>query len=370
MDMNFIDTLTSPTLVLKPEIVQNNLNNMISKASRLGLQLVPHFKTPQSREVGRWVIKNGVEEITVSSIKMAKYLSGIGFSRIHIAFPFNIREIEALTQLSENQLLSVQIVNVESVRFLNKKLDRTTSFFIEIDAGYGRTGVRFDDFDTIDDILSIANESTMLKFRGFYVHPGHTYYSDIYKIYDETRSALSLLKSRYESKYPEIGIRIGDTPGCSIMEDFGPATEIGPGNFLFYDLMQVSIGSCKREDIAIALAVPIVDINRISGKILVHGGGVHLSKDFIQMNDGSKCFGEVVIFNDNGWDIPRQISRVVSVSQEHGVIQASQELLDSIKIGDIIGILPIHSCMTADCMKKYWSTKGEWIDHAEGCETT
>lgn len=368
--MNFIDSITSPTLVLNPEIVQMNLEKMISKASELGLRLVPHFKTPQSREIGKWAHQKGIDEITVSSIKMAKYLSGVGFNTIHIAFPFNIREIDLFNKLNEQQRLSIQIVNTEVARFLLTKLSHTTSFFIEIDAGYGRTGVRFDDIGTIDSILSIARESTFFEFRGFYVHPGHTYYGDIQKIYEETRSALRFLESRYRSDYPEMNLRIGDTPGCSVVEDFGPATEIGPGNFLFYDLMQVSIGSCKREDIAIALAVPVVDINRTSGKVLVHGGGVHLSKDFIQKDDGSKCFGEVVLFNDSGWDIPSQVSSITSVSQEHGVIKASKDLLDTIKIGDILGILPIHSCMTADCMKKYWSTKGGWIDHAEGTETT
>jgi D-serine deaminase-like pyridoxal phosphate-dependent protein len=252
---------------------------------------------------------------------------------------------------------------------LSANVHRVTPFFIEIDAGYGRTGVKFDDFSAIDEIISIARESHKLKFRGFYIHAGHTYYSDILKIYDETRSALNVLISRYQSDYPDMALRIGDTPGCSMMEDFGPATELGPGNFLFYDLTQVAIGSCNREDIAIALVAPIVHISKRSGKIMVHGGGVHLSKDFIQMEDGSKCFGEVVLLTDTGWKIPANPSRLTSISQEHGVIQASSELLDSVHVGDLIGILPVHSCMTADCMKSYWSTHGEWIDHAEGVGT-
>lgn len=368
--MDYLKSISSPTLIVKPEIVQANLDRMLAKAERLGLNLIPHFKTPQSVEIGKWAQKRGIDEITVSSIKMAKYLSEQGFKSIHIAFPFNIREIEAFNQLNDLQTMSIQIVSVDTARFLSQNLSIQTSFFIEIDAGYGRTGVRFDDFETIDSILSIAESANKLKFLGFYVHPGHTYYGEIQKIYDETRSTLNLLKTRYYSVYPDMDIRIGDTPGCSLMEDFGPATSIGPGNFMFYDLMQVKIGSCTRDDIAIALAVPVVDVNKQNGKILVHGGGVHLSKDFIQMDDESKCFGEVVLLNDTGWGIPEHTSRVVSVSQEHGVIQASENLLSSVRIGDIIGILPVHSCMTADCMKKYLSTNSEWIDHAEGSVTS
>jgi D-serine deaminase-like pyridoxal phosphate-dependent protein len=37
-----------------------------------------------------------------------------------------------------------------------------------------------------------------------------------------------------------------------------------------------------------------------------------------------------------------------------------------VQVGDLLGILPVHSCMTADCMGAYLSLAGEWIDHAEG----
>jgi D-serine deaminase-like pyridoxal phosphate-dependent protein len=364
--MSYFESIKSPTLLINPNIVMSNLDRMYSKANRLGLKLVPHFKTPQSRDIGKWVLTKGITEVTVSSLKMAKYLSGLGFECLHIAFPFNIREIEAFNDLNETQKLSVQLINTQSTWFLAERLTKSTPFFIEIDAGYGRTGVKADESDTIDEILTIALDSRKLEFRGFYIHPGHTYYGNVEEIYSETRTVLSHLKSKYYSAYPEMAIRIGDTPGCSIIDDFGPATEIGPGNFLFYDLMQANIGSCTKEDIAIALSVPIVNIDRNNGTILVHGGGVHLSKDFIPMANGAKCFGEVVFINESGWKIPESRSTVVSVSQEHGIIQASEELLELVEVGDLIGILPVHSCMTADCMKSYWSTNGGWIDHAEG----
>lgn len=364
--MTYFDPIYSPTLLLDPHIVSRNLDSMLDKAHRLGLKLVPHFKTPQSREIGKLAMGMGITEITVSSLKLADYMSVTGFELIHIAFPFNIREIDDFNSISSNQALSVQLVNVESTQFLAANSIQKTSFFIEIDAGYGRTGVLYNDYKTIDEILRIAVESDKLHFRGFYIHPGHTYHGNIHSIYDETISALEVLKSRYEPDYPSLAFRVGDTPGCSIIQNFGPATELGPGNFMFYDLMQVHIGSCTRQDVAIALAAPVVDMNKLAGKILIHGGGVHLSKDYLLLADGSRCFGEVVLLTESGWEIPELPSYVISVSQEHGIIKATDQLLDSINVGDLIGILPVHSCMTADCMKRFWSIEGEWIDHAEG----
>jgi len=366
--MSYLDNISSPTLLIDEKICRNNLQRMSEKASRHHMKLIPHFKTPQSRTIGEWAKDFGIEEITVSSIKLAEYLAGLGWKNIHIAFPFNILETKRLNVLAKKQNVSVQLVNEKVADYLAKNLEHSVGFFIEIDAGYGRTGVETDNREAIEAILSAAKTSDKLHFKGFYIHPGHSYYSnsDIEKIYTETRAALHSLKESYRKRYPELVTRVGDTPGCSKMEDFGDVDEMGPGNFIFYDLVQVSLGSCRKEDIAVALAVPVVDINYSKGEILVHGGGVHLSKDFLLEGSDGKNFGEVVLLEENGWTIPEDRSYIKSISQEHGIIKASVELLEKVQIGDILGILPVHSCMTADCMKGYLSISGEKLDHAEG----
>lgn len=360
--------ITSPTLLLDEHICKANLSKMADKAKKHGKKLIPHLKTAQSKAVGQWIKGLGIQEITVSSIKMAEYFSGQDWEKIHIAFPFNPRELPKLNSLAAAQAISIQLVNIDVTRALAGSLTVPVSFFIEIDAGYGRTGIPADRIDLIDELLAVANSTSQLQFRGFYIHPGHSYYTkDIAGIYEESRTALHTLKSRYKSSYPALVTRIGDTPGCSLMDDFGDIDELGPGNFMFYDVTQATIGSCTLADIAVALAVPVVDISKEKGEILVHGGGVHLSKDVLFESDGSKNFGEVVYLNEYAaWEIPQQRSYVKSVSQEHGIIKASDELLQRVSVGDLIGILPIHSCMTADCMKSYMTLDGHDLDHAEG----
>lgn len=365
--MSYLAQITSPTLVLSERITRNNLQRMAIKAKTHGKKLVPHWKTSQSKEVGRWAREYGITEITCSSIKMAEYLSQEGWERIHIAFPFNVRELPKLNQLALQQRMSVQVVNPVTATLLARELKAPIDFFIEIDAGYGRTGVQFSDTATIDSILSIASGCSHLQFRGFYLHPGHTYYGkDNFKIHQESRNALKSLKDRYNILYPKLLTRLGDTPGCAVVEDFGEVDELGPGNFVFFDLMQVALGSCRKEDIALCLAVPVVDIQHSRKEILIHGGGVHLAKDVLVQADGSKNFGEIVLLHDQGWTIPKHYSYVKSISQEHGIIQASEELLASVQVGDLLGILPVHSCMTADCMGFYLGLDGKIIDHAEG----
>jgi len=364
--MSYLSQITSPTLLLDEKICRNNLKKMATKAKFQGKKLVPHFKTAQSHLVGDWAKEYGITEITVSSIKMAEYFCGHGWENIHIAFPFNPLETKKLGELAKTQSLSVQLINEVVTEKLANELEYPVGFFIEIDAGYGRTGVEVSDFGLIEAILRKAKSTDKLRFKGFYLHPGHTYYTaDKMKIYEESLAALNMLKNKYSTEYPKMVTRIGDTPGCAVIEDLGDVDEIGPGNFVFYDMTQVTIGSCKREDVAVALAVPVVDIKKERKEILIHGGGVHLAKDVLSEPDGSKNFGEIVYLTKEGWTIPKERSYVKSISQEHGLIKASDELLSKVKVGDVLGILPIHSCMTADCMKGYLTINGEMVDHAE-----
>ena len=367
ISMSYLEQIASPTLLIDEKITRANLKKMADKAQELGKKLVPHWKTAQSRIVGNWAKDCGIREVTASSISLAEYLCGQGWDSIHIAFPFNIREIPRLNRLAAKQGISVQVVNVATAKALAEGLTEKVEFFVELDAGYGRTGIQATQEAELEAILTHANGSEFLKFKGFYIHPGHTYYGkDTHKIHLESQEALAKMKAKYLNRYPNLVTRLGDTPGCAVRSEFGEVDELGPGNFVFFDLMQVQLGSCTKEDIAVCLAVPVVDIRKDRKEILIHGGGVHLAKDVLINEDGSKNFGEIVMLHEKGWSIPSHRSFVKSISQEHGIIQASDELLASVQVGDLLGILPVHSCMTADCMGSYLSLDGQVVDHAEG----
>ncbi len=367
ISMSYLEQIASPTLLIDEKITRTNLKKMAVKAQALGKKLVPHWKTAQSRTIGNWAKEYGIQEVTASSISLAEYLCGQGWNCIHIAFPFNIREIPRLNRIAAKQGISVQVVNVATAKALAEGLTERVEFFVELDAGYGRTGIQETQEAELEAILSQADGSEFLKFKGFYIHPGHTYYGkDTDKIHLESQEALAKMKAKYLHRYPNLVTRLGDTPGCAVRSEFGEVDELGPGNFVFFDLMQVQLGSCTKEDIAVCLAVPVVDIRKDRKEILIHGGGVHLAKDVLINEDGSKNFGEIVMLHEKGWSIPSHRSFVKSISQEHGIVQASDELLASLQVGDLLGILPVHSCMTADCMGSYLSLDGQVVDHAEG----
>lgn len=364
-----LDQITSPTLLVDKKKCMENIRFMTEKAKKHDVLFRPHFKTHQSRTIGHWFKKMGVDKITVSSVHMASYFANDDWKDITIAFPANIREIDLLNELAEEVQLNLTIENTEAVDYLNQELKFEVGFFIKIDTGYGRTGVTFDIFRTIDNILKHAEKSNKLKFKGFLTHAGHTYQAadakEVLDIHIDSMHKLSLLRNQYIEKYPDLIMSIGDTPSNSIADNFPEIDEIRPGNFIFYDLMQLHIGSCKFGQIAAVMACPVVAKHSGRKEIIVHGGAVHFSKDFITIDD-QKIYGKLVWLNKKGWQDPEDPNYLIKLSQEHGTLKVSEEILSNIKIGDLVGIVPVHSCLTANLMKEYITVNDELIDHFSG----
>ncbi|HAN17225.1 MAG: alanine racemase [Bacteroidetes bacterium GWC2_33_15] len=365
MNLNHI---VKPTLLLDKKKCCKNIELMALKAKSNKVIFRPHFKTHQSRIIGKWFKKAGVNKITVSSLSMASYFANDGWNDITVAFPVNIREIEKINELAEEIQLNIAIENIESVDYLNKKLKFPVGLFIKIDTGYHRTGLLSDNYQVIDTILEkVCHEK--LQFKGFLTHSGNTYQAktreEIIQIYNNTTEQLTHLKNKFIPSYPDLILSAGDTPSCSIIENLKGIDEIRPGNFIFYDLIQYQLGSCHFDQVAVCMACPVVAIHKERNEVVIYGGGVHFSKESLETAE-NKNFGQVVLLNDSGWKKPETDCYLSKLSQEHGTIKATDDFINSIKIGDLVGIIPVHSCMTANLMRGYLSTENELIDHFSG----
>ncbi len=52
---------------------------------------------------------------------------------------------------------------------------------------------------------------------------------------------------------------------------------------------------------------------------------------------------------------------VMFLTQEHGIIEVDDKLLDEIEILDLLLVFPIHSCLTCNLYKGYKTLDGEVI---------
>ncbi len=350
--------ICKPTLILDEARVRKNIRKMADKAKKSGVRFRPHFKTHQSAEIGELFRQAGATAITVSNVDMASYFSEHGWRDITIAFPLNILQIDQINRLAEKVSLHLLLESEETLLFLKKNLRAPAGAWIKIDTGYHRTGIPAERIDQAAELTSGIARTSSLSFRGLLTHSGHSYHASsperIREIYRDTLGKLKKVQRALHSRgFSGIEISIGDTPTCSLIDDFSGVDEIRPGNFVFYDITQFLLGSCAEEEIALAVACPVVAKHPGRKEIVIYGGAVHLSKDSIIRADGSRAFGYVATKEETGWGPMISGSYVASLSQEHGIVKATEGLLEETRIGDILIILPVHSCLTVNLLKDF-----------------
>ena len=130
--------------------------------------------------------------------------------------------------------------------------------------------------------------------------------------------------------------------------------------------MQFALGSCTLQDIAVALVCPVVALHHNRMQAVIYGGAVHLSKESTLLPpDPQVIFGLAVRWNGNKWDSRELLGKVSSLSQEHGIISLTQAGCN-LKPGDLVAILPVHSCLTAHLMRRYLTLAGSIIETMNG----
>lgn len=367
MDTDMYTDIVRPTMLLDERRVRFNIQRMAQRARRNQVRFRPHFKTHQSAAIGEWFRAEGVTAITVSSVAMATYFAEHGWDDITIAFPANVREIDQINRLAARVRLQLLIESEATAHILDRGLSSPVGAWIEADAGSGRSGVAWDNGGALHAVADAVASSKWLNLQGLLTHAGNTYAARspeaVTAIHAETMTRLQRMRN-WLMEYGFLGLEIsmGDTPACSMLEEWGQADEARPGNFVFYDLTQMTIGACTAADVGFVVACPVVAVHPERNELVLYGGAVHLSKEVLLLDDGTPSYGAVVWLRDDGWSEPVPGAWLRSLSQEHGVVRATATAwhasLGAVQVGELLGVLPVHSCLTADLLKGYRTVTG------------
>jgi D-serine deaminase-like pyridoxal phosphate-dependent protein len=339
---------------------------MAKKAADHKMRFRPHFKTHQSAKIGEWFRDFGVEAITVSSVQMAEYFAANGWDDITIAFTLNILEIDNINRLAAKIKLNVLVENTEAAEYLVDNAEHPLGVYVKIDTGNNRTGIESSNTSLIAAVIGKITKNDKLKFKGFLTHTGHTYSAvstdEIFSRHFDALLKLQKLKRQYKQAFPDIEISMGDTPAATLCTTFSDVDEIRPGNFVFYDLMQQNLGVCKFEDIAVKMVCPVVAKHLMRNEVVIHGGAVHFSREEIINIDGKSMFGRVIIRKNGKKTMLDPMNYLSKLSQEHGILKVAQSQFNNFNLGDLVEIIPIHSCLTANLMGHYITNDGELIE--------
>ena len=358
-----------PSLFVVKERVIENIRRMAEKAEKSGVLFRPHFKTHQSVEIGRLFSDEGVRAITVSSPQMAEKFAADGWRDITIAVPLNPNCVDIYNNLADETTLNLLTDSAEAVNLIGPHLNSPLMIWVEIDTGQHRTGIDPSEKEKLIKTVESIQKQPLLMLKGLLTHAGHSYQvregTPVKRRSDNSKkSGKSTLDILYQGAaatmqktaeilenegYGKLGISVGDTPTCSRVEDFYDVNEVRPGNFVFYDLMQYHIGSCEEENIALAVLCPIISKSPERSEVVVHGGAVHLSKESLEWK-GHTVHGRVAEIEGSSLSALLEDTYVKDLSQEHGVIKAPRDWVESKQIGDTIAIIPVHSCLAVDAL--------------------
>ena len=371
MKSGLYQQIEKPTLLVDEEKARKNLKRMAEKAAAQHIRFRPHFKTHQSAQIGEWFREAGVTAITVSSLSMASYFADHGWGDILVAFPVNLREMRTIRELSAKVRLGLLVESTASVMALGEALALPVDIWIKIDTGLHRAGLDVNDADAVRLVIAEVRRHANLNLRGLLTHTGQTYHAqstaEIREWYARSWQALANLRGEiaFAANQP-MEISVGDTPGCWLSDDLGQVDEIRPGNFIFFDSMMLDLGVCAWDEIVVAVACPLVALHAQRNEAVIYGGAIHLSKEAPQL-DGQAIYGYAVFFTENGWQFAGRENRLISLSQEHGVLRLNTADFRRLKVGDLLGILPVHSCLAVDALENYLTLDGEEISTLLSC---
>lgn len=347
-----LETLKTPSLVLDVERVRRNAVRMSERVRAAGAKLRPHVKTHKCVEVARLQTAEDGGAITVSTLHEARAFSAHGFKDILYAVPVEPGKFdEAIALKEECEGFALITDAVEIPEQLDERARRAGvhfNLFLKIDCGYHRCGIEPGSAEAIEIPRRILASSN-LRFAGILTHAGHSYHcrtkEAVEQVARHERDLMIDTASRLRSMdIPVPIISIGSTPTITHVDHLEGVTEARPGNYIFFDAFQATLGSCGFEDCALTVLAAVVHTDRARRKIVLDAGAIALSKDRGAVEiDPARGYGRVLDLE--GRDMGASLG---ALSQEHGeVIVDDEETLNRLKVGTRVRVLANHSCLTA-----------------------
>ncbi len=345
--------LPTPALLLDLDRLEANLARMAERARALGVALRPHIKTHKCVEVAERQRALGTSGITVSTAYEAQVFAEHGFDDLTWAFPVPLTRLTQAREVAGRARLGLVADTPESVAAL-ERFGHPFHVWLKVDCGYHRAGV-----DPCEDasleLARMLHESRVLRFAGILSHSGHAYHagsrSEMAATAEEERRVMTAFAARLREAGIHVArVSVGSTPALSVVERLGGVDEVRPGNYAFYDYTQTVLGSCAVTDCAVSVLASVVSSQPGGRHSVVDAGSLALSKDTGPDHGPHPTMGE--IFEDYQRGQLRADARLVSLSQEHGVVNAR------LPVGEKVRILPNHSCLTTACFDEYYVVRG------------
>jgi D-serine deaminase-like pyridoxal phosphate-dependent protein len=326
---------------------------MAERARAAGVALRPHGKTHKLLEVGRRQLEAGARGLSLAKTSEAEVFAAAGFDDIFVAYPVvGADKGRRLLALAERIRLAVGVDSVDGARTLGDVFaaaGRRLDVRLKIDSGLHRVGV------LPEQAVSVARaiaELPGLQLTGVFTHAGHAYgeaeAKGIAAVAQHEGGTVSAVAEAVRRAGLEIrDVSVGSTPTARHAMTVPGVTECRPGNYVYHDASQVSLGTCGLEDCAMTVVATVVSVPAPDRAVL-DAGSKTLSTDPLRPRaDG------------HGWVIGRK-ARVSKLSEEHGVLAVEEG--ERFRVGERVRVLPNHACVVSNLHDRVLAVRGERVE--------
>ncbi|WP_422485479.1 alanine racemase [Gudongella sp. DL1XJH-153] len=349
-----IHELDTPSLIVRKNILLDNIHFMQDYANRNKVALRPHTKTHKTSHLALLQQENGAKGITVAKVGEAEIMAAAGVKDIFIANEI-VGEIklQRIKNLQETINVSFGLDSIPQARMIEKVFtNKKANVLIEIEVGENRSGI-IEDMDFIR-LLDYIKSSDSIHFKGIFSHDGHSYSAsnldDLRKIHDESQKrTLHFATLAMEAGLNLEVVSIGSTP--SLIQDFPimeGVTEIRPGTYIFMDASQANVVGDFHMNATTVLATIISKPTDERVVLDVGAKGLTMQKRSKGIT-ATEGLGKIVGFDD---------VVINSMYDEHALIY-NKDFSKQVQIGDKVEIIPNHICPVVNLYDSLYLVSGE-----------
>lgn len=351
MDFNHVE---SPGLIVFPNIVKSNIDQVIKMVGGNVSRLRPHIKTHKTQEVNDLMIKAGIYKFKCSTIAEAELLALVNVKDILLAIQpvgSTLLRFLDLILFYKNSLFACLIDDYSVAEELNNLAIKHKIFiniFIDLNVGMNRTGIHSK--DALALINHVKIECNQLKIMGLHAYDGHirdvdlmTRKEHIENDFVEFYELLNKIQS--DNSYE---IVVGGTPSFSIHR-LNEKFVCSPGTFVFFDIGYLNLYPKGTFQMAVQIIARVVSKPTNTTICIDLGHKSVASENTIE--------NRVRFIDYPNWSLKSQ-------SEEHGIVEVGDN--STILMGQVIRLYPYHICPTVAMHQSLQvmendSRKGEWI---------
>ena len=290
--------LPTPQVLIDHDRARRNIDRVQQLAAAAGMRLRPHAKTHKSPVIARWQIERGAVGVCCAKLGEAEVFVGAGITDIRLPYPVNPANAARLIALMDKAAISIIVDHLAVARGWSetmRRAGRVLDVLIKVDVGFHRCGID-PDAEGLGFIQSIASLPG-LRLCGVLSHAGHAYHasSEAALCAVAQQEAETLMRLRDEaarSGIPLEEVSVGTTPALRFSVQQRGITEQRPGNYVYFDRTQVSLGAATLDDCALTVLATVV--SKHPGRIILDCGSKTLTNDLARGITPADGYGAVL----------------------------------------------------------------------------